>query len=465
MRYVDRVTDWQQWRRPGPTREQQRWDVGAAAVIGVGAVVAVVLVNSMGAFAFGSAPSLTEQLLWCGALAAPLAVRRRYPVAVLLVGATIFVAAQARQLGDNFVLSLSLFVAIYTVGAWGRDRLVARWVRIGVIAVMFGWLGFTMAQQLAGPPIEFEQAAGPLDPLLAAAIYTVAFNLLFFLSAYWFGTAAWVSARRQHELWVQGERLRQSQAENARQAVVAERLRIARDLHDVVAHHVSVMGVQAAAARRVLDRDRAQASTSLAVVEQTARTAISELRGLLGVLRAEPATTEADSAADTGRGGAGRDDGHRAAPGLEQIPDLVAEVRNTSGIEASYATYGEPVEVPEAVGLSAYRVVQEALTNTVKHSGASTAEVRVRRLEHHLEVEVGDDGIGASTAMLARARGSDTHAHGGYGLLGMRERVAVHAGELEVEPRRSGGLLIRARFPLATSETTSEAGTDLKAVK
>jgi signal transduction histidine kinase len=219
---------------------------------------------------------------------------------------------------------------------------------------------------------------------------------------------------------VQGQDLRRSQAENARQAVIAERVRIARDLHDVIAHHVSVMGVQASAARRVLHTDPGVASEALAAVESTARTAIDELSGLLGVLRETDGPDEA------------------TLPGLEQVARLVDETR-AMGLAVEYAVYGEPRPVPDAIALSAYRIVQEALTNTVKHAAATAAEVRLRYLDQALEVEVNDDGRGA----VGPAVGT------GLGLVGMRERVGVHGGHLEVGPRRGGGFQVRARLPLA----------------
>lgn len=194
-------------------------------------------------------------------------------------------------------------------------------------------------------------------------------------------------------------------------------MRIARDLHDVVAHHVSVMGIQASAARRVLDRDHELAGSALRTVEETARTAISELRGLLGVLRSEP---------DTG-------EDHEASPGLAQLPDLVAATRS-AGLDVRYGEYGEPRPVPDSVAMTAYRVAQEALTNVVRHSGARSAELRVRFLENSLEIEVTDDGHGGSPSS-------------GFGLIGMRERTAVHDGEFEAGPRRDGGFLVRASLP------------------
>jgi len=132
--------DWSGWRRPGPTRAQQRIDVVIAAGVLVGALGMTLLINSMGAFAFGTAPGLAEQLVWVAALPVPLAVRRRFPLAVLVVVCVLFIAAQARQIGDNLIPSIVLFLAIYTEGAWERNRTIASWSRIGVIVVMFGWM-------------------------------------------------------------------------------------------------------------------------------------------------------------------------------------------------------------------------------------------------------------------------------------------------------------------------------------
>ncbi|HEX6342499.1 sensor histidine kinase [Umezawaea sp.] len=421
---------WSEWRRPLPTPEQRRQDVWVALAVAVSSMALTVLINSMGAFAFGEAPHLAEQLLWSVALSAPLVVRRRYPVAVLLVVSVLFIAAQSRQVGDNLIPSVVLFLAIFTAGGWQPNHRAATYARVGVIVVMFAWLGLALSGFLAGPRREFEGAAGPLDPVLAWVLYGLSFNLMYFLSAYFFGELTWLSARRLAELEFRTEQLRLSQEQNTRGAIVAERMRIARDLHDVVAHHVSVMGIQAGAARRVLDTDRDLARTALETVEQTARTSIGELRGLLGVLRAD----------------AGADTAVTAAPGLEEVPDLVANARS-AGLAVDLGTYGEPRPVPPGVALSAYRVVQEALTNVVKHAAATAVDVRVRYLDHALEVEVTDDG-----------RGRSTRDGGGFGLVGMKERVAVHGGEFEAGPRRGSGYLVRASLPTGAVDESGKDG-------
>ena len=391
-----------------------------------GALVVTVLVNSMGAFFYDRVPTLPEQFAWTAAMTLPLTVRSRFPIAVLVAVGALFIAGQVRQIGDNLVPSIALFLAIYTVGARERNRPLARWSRVAVIVAMFGWLGVALVEALMAPTGPFEGAAGPLDPFVASVAYNIGFNVLFFLSAYRFGDMAWLSARRQAQLAQSAAELRRSQEQNTRGAVVAERVRIARDLHDVVAHHVSVMGVQAGAARRVLDKDRDTASDALRAVEETARSAIGELRGLLGVLRAdEPAAEPAGT----------------AHPGLAQLPELLSTARS-AGLEVDFGVYGEERPVPDGVALSAYRVAQEALTNVVKHAGARRVDVRVRYLTDTLEVEVTDDGrVGSSSGT-------------GFGLLGMRERVAVHGGELEVGPRGDAGYRVRAVLPTTTTKPT-----------
>jgi len=441
---------WQRWRRPGPTRKQLRIDVWLALGVLVGTAGTTVLVNSMGAFVFGEAPSLPEQLLWGLALSVPLAVRRRFPLVVLIVVGALFIGAQARHVGDNFMPSVVLFLAIYTIGAWHRNRTVARWARIGVIVAMFCWLASSLARSLASSAPQFPQASGPLDPILASVSYSIVFNLLFFLSAYFFGNTSWVSARRRAELAQQAQELRLSQQRNTRDAVVAERVRIARDLHDVVAHHVSVMGIQASAGRSVLDTDHASARSSLEDIEQTARTAVGELHGLLDVLRSEQPDPEilgagADHATP-------RKEGPAAAPRIDQLPALITMARS-AGLTVDYSVHGEPRAVPDGVALSVYRVVQEALTNVVKHAAARTVDVRVRYRENSVEVEITDDGRGSVVA----ARDG---AHDGFGLVGMRERVAVYDGEFESGPRAAGGYRVRATFPTAGSHAS---GDDTKA--
>ncbi|WCN83645.1 sensor histidine kinase [Micromonospora sp. LH3U1] len=418
------VAQREDWRRPGPTTEQRRNDLW----IGLGmtglALVSLTLARSTGAFLLGPPPSGPEQLFWTVAVTLPLIWRRRWPAATLLIIAVAFIAAQARSAPETQFSSWALFCALYTMGAWGQDHQLARRLRIGVIATMFAWLGVYYAVTIDHiPPGAFADAVGPVPPVLAAMVTGVLLNVLVFGFAYFFGETAWVAARREHELRTQAEDLRRSQAEARERAVLGERVRIARELHDVVAHHVSVMGVQASACRRVFDRDPGKARTALTAIEQSARTAVDELRRMLGVLRAS----------------AGADAEPPAAGGVERISELVERAR-AAGLTATLGVYGEPVALPESVSQAAYRVTQEAVTNTLKHAGADLLDVRVRYLAREMEVDVTDDGRAGGQANAV-----------GLGLIGMRERVTAHDGDLEAGPRAGGGWRVRARFPLAAS--------------
>jgi len=428
------------WLRPGPTPRQRRTDLLTGLALAAGGVLTLVISRDAGLLPLPDPPSTPEQVAWMLAVTLPLGVRRRFPLAVLVVVATAFIALQLRSVPEGMMVSLALYLALYTAGAWGHDRRVTTAVRGVVVAAMFAWLGIALsltAWNDASLSTEAPNAIGLLTPLTASVLYNVLFNVVYFAAAWIFGEAAWRSAAQRQELADTNEELRASQAENARRAVLAERVRLARELHDVVAHHVSVMGVQAGAARRVLDADPESARGAIRAVEESSRTAVSELRRLLGVLREDDAGTGTDGGADA------------PAPLLADLPALVARV-GASGLQASYETVGAPRPVPDAVGVSAYRVAQEALTNVVRHAAARSAQVRLRYLDRALEVEVVDDGRGAPAvpAGVAGASGRRRSGHGGHGLVGMAERVALHDGLLDVGPRPTGGFRVRARFPL-----------------
>ncbi len=410
------------WRRPGPTPEQQRVDLYAGLAATVLALLSLTLAHSTGTFLFGPPPSGFEQLVWTVAVPLPLIWRRRYPTVTTLLISAAFIGSQVRAVPEWQLSQWALFAAIFTLGAWGRDRRLSRRVRVGVIVAMFLWLAISYAINLSSlPPDAFADAIGPVPPLIAAIVTGILVNALFLGFAYFFGEIAWIAARRQHELVEQAEALRRSQAEAREHAVVGERVRIARELHDVVAHHVSVMGVQAAACRRVFDKDPDKARTALSAIEESARTAVDELRRMLGVLRARDSEPDAP----------------QQVAGIAQVEAVVTRARE-AGLQATLGVYGDPTPLPESVSQAAYRVVQEAVTNVLKHAtGARMLDVRIRYLTQDVEIEVTDDG-----------RGSRESNADGLGLIGMRERVATHGGELEVGPRTGGGWRVRVRFPL-----------------
>jgi signal transduction histidine kinase len=206
-----------------------------------------------------------------------------------------------------------------------------------------------------------------------------------------------------------------------REAVAGERATIARELHDVIAHSVSVMTVQAAAARLLFDDDPPRARESLVSVEETGRQALGEMRRLLGILRGDEHETQL-----------------APQPGIADLDALVEQVR-AAGLPVDVVVEGEPKRLPPGVDLAAYRVVQEALTNVLKHAGAARAQVAIRYGAAVLELAVTNDGH-------VRRNG-----RGGHGLVGMRERVALYGGEFEAGPRPPGGYAVRATLPLDTA--------------
>jgi signal transduction histidine kinase len=222
--------------------------------------------------------------------------------------------------------------------------------------------------------------------------------------------------------WSWGELLRTRRDRRrgeVRRAAAEERARIARELHDVVAHHVSLIVVQAVAADDVFDARPDQAREALRAIESSGRAALAELRRLLGTVR-PPA----------------EGNGHDPQPGLAQLDALVASVRG-AGVEVAVHYEGTPVQAPAGVDLSAYRIVQEALTNTLRHARARQAVVTVRYSPAAVEVEVQDDGRGAGSVI-----------DGGHGIVGMQERVALLGGTLQVGSGPGGGFRVRAALPL-----------------
>ncbi|GAB3978494.1 sensor histidine kinase [Plantactinospora veratri] len=213
----------------------------------------------------------------------------------------------------------------------------------------------------------------------------------------------------------------ENQRSLADQAVADERRRIARELHDVVAHHVSVMGVLATGARRVLSRDPAATDGALGTIEETSRTTLRELRRLLDVLR-----TDAEPAAELS-----------PQPGLAGIEALVEQVRE-AGLPVTLRVDGTPGPLDPGVALTVFRIVQEALTNTLKHAGAATAQVRLSFGVYWLIVEIADTGRGPAPES----------GRLGHGLVGMRERMALYGGTLRTGPRPGGGYRVYAKMPM-----------------
>lgn len=417
------------WLRPRPDADGYRRDVIAAALIAGGAVVSLFLHLRIGSYSDPAPVWLI--VLSLALLTVPLAFRRRYPEAVAIVVSVGFFLSQQFSVPETLFSNIALFMSIYTVGAWSRDRRAANIVRGAIILAMFVWISVNLVTTVNNPDLFPEVSrSGVFSQFASVAVIQFITNILYFGGAYYFGNAMFASARQRADLEARTLELAEEREHSAAQAVALDRVNIARELHDVVAHHVSVMGVQAGAARRIMQSDPSQASESLEIIEQSAREAVDELHQLLTTLRkADPDAASASA----------------STLGLEQLPELVAETTG-AGVPARYQVVGDPYPVTGMAGFTLYRVAQEALTNVRKHAGASaTADVRLRYEPGRVELEVVDTGTGGSTS----------GSKGGLGHIGMRERLVAVGGELEAGPQTRGGYLVRASIPVAATGTSS----------
>jgi signal transduction histidine kinase len=322
------------------------------------------------------------------------ALRVRYPLALLalLVVTMPLGALLPKRLGDVEAIGLFVVLAIYTAAAHTSGREMT----IGALLTVALWVA-----GIAGDPEEAN---------LAAVVF---FGVLF--------GAPWAAGRVVRRRRLNEERL-EREKEEAETAIAEERARIARELHDVVAHAISVMVVQARAGRKVFASKPDDAREAFDTIEHTGSQALDEMRRLLGMLR----TTDDELAL-------------APQPSLSQVDALVERVRS-SGLPVEVAVEGQPVELPPGVDLSAYRIVQEALTNALKHAGPARARVLIRYAVDELAIEISDTGSGSGNG-----------GGSGQGIAGMRERVAVFGGELEAGQRDEGGYTLRARLPYASA--------------
>lgn len=425
------------WRRAAPSRGALRTDLIVAVAFFVALLFSVMLYRTAGFYA-EPAP-MGASIVWAVAISFPLALRRRYPCTVALVLSVAFITGQVIQVPELLIANITLFLGIYTVGAWVADRRRAFLTRALIVAAMFTWLIVAMFVQASDPDaLGGFSKAGPFSPLVAFLLINVLMNLLYFGGAWFFGDRAYASARERAFLERSTRALERERERTAAQAVSLERVRIARELHDVVAHHVSVMGVQAGAARMVLQSDPAAARDALSNVEINARSAIDELHGLLKTLR-EPDGQAADPAATSA-----------STLGLDALPTLVDE-STAAGLPTTLDVVGEPRRVPAGVALNLYRIAQESLTNARKYGGsAASADVRVRYLADAVELEVSNSGRATS----------GRHNPGGLGHVGMRERASASGGTIDMGRASDGRYVVRARVPVAPTFEPAAARAD-----
>lgn len=407
------------------TPRELRLDAVLAAGLFVAAIVSGAL-SSISEF-YGED---TADLIWTIPLALfttlPLALRRRFPVAVAAVVCTAYFVGVELRVPEAFVSNVAMFIAFYTVGSWIADRRRAFWARAIIVVGMFLWMLVSTFRSVTNAASEAEIVAGAFSPLLAFLLIQWLINVAYFAGAWFLGDHAYRAALDRQALRDLTAQLEEEREISAAQAVALDRVRIARELHDVVGHHVSVMGVQAGAARTVLERDPHAAEGMLRGVEDSARAAIEELHQLLGTLRPHES-----------------DDGDAASvlrlEGLEEL----ARAMSAAGTPTRLDVIGDPRPMSDLVHVSLYRIAQEALTNARRHGGPDvTAEVRLRYEEDAVELEITNTGWVRSGARP------------GIGQLGMRERATAVGGTLELGPRHTlgtterTGYLVRVRVPL-----------------
>lgn len=332
---------------------------------------------------------------------APVSVRRRWPLAGLCAGLVPETLLTSLGYGSG-AAGVATLVLLYSVASY-------RGLAMALCALLMSFLAYARA--------------GTATPITGRN-WSEHLVVLIVLLAVW-GAGRSLRLRRAYleELKDRAARLERASAADTRAARAEERSRIARELHDVVAHHVSVMTVQAAAARRVLASDPDLAREALSAIEHTGRMAMTEMRNIVGVLRT-------DARAELG-----------PQPGMQDLPALVEQMRE-AGLATRLSVEGDARPIPAGVDLAAYRLIQEGLTNSLRHAGpGAKAVVTVRHDPRELDVRVEDDGRGV-TGLSGQP---------GHGLVGIRERVALYGGILSIGPRPGGGFEVRARFPLKDS--------------
>jgi signal transduction histidine kinase len=396
-----------------------RWRRGVLGVLGRPAVLDALIAAAFGVFAIvafftaertphaGSEPDLLGAVLVVVASGA-LAFRRRWPLAAFVVVAGAALTVHLLGYPDGG-LPFAVALAVYTMASLCDRRVV-----VGLTAFI-----------VVAAPLAF-WATGTVDDG-GTLIGTLA---VFVLAAVW-GDRRKVRQAYDEQLALRELEKERERVESERRAVADERLRIARELHDVLAHAMSVVAVQSGVGVHVIDSRPAEAKRILQTISDTSRESMKEMRSLVDVLRDNPET---------------HGDELSPAPGLEQLPELVGRVRE-AGVPVEMTIEGHRGPVPAGVDLAAYRIAQEALTNVLKHAGRARAGVIVRYEPDAVHLEIVDDGRGAAAgAPAVRANGT------GHGLVGMRERAALYDGVLEAGPRAGGGYRVAAtlRFGLAS---------------
>ncbi|RKN48447.1 sensor histidine kinase [Micromonospora endolithica] len=334
-----------------------------------------------------------------------IVARRRWPVAVFAITAAASLVYFGLDYPDR-MSCLALFVALYTLAAYGDGRRSLLIASTGTVVLAVGWL-------VAGADVEPEAAVGWVFFRIGASIIS---------------TVLGESVRSRRVIAAEAQRRAElserSREEETRARVDAERLRIAREVHDTVAHAIAIINVQASVTAHVLDKRPDQARDALRAIEQTSSRALQEMRAVLGVLRA--------------------DDGREPHPGLDQVDALAHKARD-AGLDVTVEQTLGAAPLPSAVSSAAYRIIQESITNVIRHVGPTRVLVLIETAPDALRIRVADEGTGDRVLVPVGAGGSSST---GRGIIGMRERCQLLGGELHATARADGGFEVSARLPI-----------------
>jgi len=376
-------------------------------------LIGLSMYNLMMGWEFTQPVPLVVAVILTLALLVPLVCRRRFPLIVLIAITVVMAVYRNLDIPEGTFTAYAFLFAFFSAGAYGSRRW-RNWIRsFSIVATIVSlvYLIFYVNDTWSFP-----------RATLFPQLFAIFFNLFLFGAAWWIGDIFRIRRDREMQLEERTKQLEIEREENARRAVLDERVRISRELHDVVAHHVSVMGVQAGAARRVLEKQPQKAQEALELIEQSSRQAVNELYRLLGFLRHEQ-----------------QEDTLKPQPSLLALPDLVSSM-NQAGLPVTITIKGKECVLPPGVDLSAYRIIQEALTNTLKHAGPARAMVTIRYNKGSLELEIIDDGRNFIPEKQREGKGR--------GLVGMRERVILLGGVFEAKKIEGAGFSVKAKLPL-----------------
>ena len=352
---------------------------------------------------FAREPDLWARLL-TAAQTLPLALRRRYPRSIMLFVLSAFVIDRSLDYPSTFATA-GIILAIHAVGSELDRKTSLRfgW-SVAIFVAVFTFLGYLTVESVGFEDVGFTFLSTAIPLALGREVYQ----------------------RRQtlEQLEERAERAERARAEEAARAVAEERARIARELHDVVAHQMTVMTLQAEGARRIAKDSDARVLDALDTIRNAGHEALSEMRRMVGLLRTGPDDVDLEP-----------------QPGVDRLEELVGQMQE-AGLTVELSREGTPRQLAPGIDVNVYRIVQESLTNVLRHGGpGATATVTLRYAPTSIEVDVADDGRGAASSLNGDG--------GGHGIVGMRERVALLDGQLRAGPRPGGGFEVHAMIPVS----------------